>query len=93
MNFREQAIRLFTKFHLRKPRQGEVATLRRAEDEVVFKIGELSAIQYAIDGHKKDYYHKFAKSGRPLLLSSADGSQIFILKGRWKFTDRGFMNK
>jgi hypothetical protein len=93
MNFREQAIALFKRFHLRNPRRGEVAEIACYEPETVFLIGELEAVQYRVAGEPKAFYHKFANRGRPLLFSSADGSRIFIVKGRWKFTDRGFVNR
>ncbi len=90
MNFYRQAVNLFRRYHARNPREGEIARIAVTEPEDVLLVGELAAVQYAVAGHEKEYYHKFRKSGRPLLYVSADGSRMYIVKGQWKFTDRGF---
>jgi len=58
-------------------------------------IGNLDGILYTTirDGVKEKYIHKFKIKSRPLLISSYDGNQLYILKGGYNFTDRGIVDK
>lgn len=55
-------------------------------------IGKVLGISYETkrDGVSEKYYHRFTrKTSRPLLVSSPDGKQLFLLGGAYNFTDRG----
>lgn len=39
-----------------------------------------------------NYFHRFAKKSRPLLISKHDGSQIGIVGGQYRFTERGIVD-
>ena len=86
-----RVVALFRRFHEREPKQGEIAEIR--SDEPVMLIGQLDTIRYRVAGESKLWEHCFAKSSRPLLFSSSDGQRVFIVKGRWRFTERGFVNR
>ena len=57
-------------------------------------IGEVDGILYttARDGQVEKYIHKFAASDRPLLVVSPDGKQIFLLGGKYRFTELGIVD-
>lgn len=83
----DDAAALFESFHGFPPKDRDVYAVTLKEPEVVFTIGELLYVGY-IDLSGEKYMHKFV-SPRPLLLSSSDGQQLYIGKGRYRFTDRG----
>jgi hypothetical protein len=39
------------------------------------------------------YIHKFKAADRPLLVVSPDGGQLFMLGGRFRFTERGIVDE
>jgi hypothetical protein len=57
-------------------------------------VGKLSGVMYEAtrDGVTDQYFHKFKKSARPLLISDHDGSQLGIVGGRFRFTERGIVD-
>jgi hypothetical protein len=71
-----------------------VEAVRLDSPDVVMLIGELDAVLYSCvrDGKLESYQHKFRKSSRPLLVSNADGTALFIVGGRYKFTNRGIVD-
>ncbi len=85
-----QAERLFRDFHGRNPRDNEIATVKQTTPEETLEVGELYGVMYKVKGTKEPYLHRFGSS-RPKLLVSADGKQIYIVGGKYKFTDRGFI--
>lgn len=54
-------------------------------------IGELIEVGYVTvrDGKREHYRHTFRAKSRPLLVTSFDGKQLFILGGEYSFTERG----
>lgn len=56
-------------------------------------IGELFDVGYVTvrDGKVERYRHTFPARSRPLLVVSFDGTQLFILGGGYRFTDRGIV--
>lgn len=62
---------------------------------VAFAIGQVDGILYTTvrDNEIESYIHKFKKSSRPLLASSFDGKQLYILGGGYTFTNRGIVDK
>ena len=64
-------------------------------DDVVFVFGDLWGIGYTAmrDGKVERYLHEFRPSSSPLLASSPDGEQLYILGGKYKFGSRGIVDK
>jgi hypothetical protein len=88
----EKSLALFKAFHGRDPRGQELATMTIPTPMPLLQVGHAWAISYvAKDVEKKPLFHKFSSIHRPLLYVSPDGQIAFIVKGRWKFTDRGFV--
>ncbi len=58
-------------------------------------VGQLSGVMYEADrgDGPHQYFHKFKKSSRPLLIADNDGSQLGIVGGRFRFTDRGIVDE
>jgi hypothetical protein len=86
-----QAARLFRHFFDREPEADEIVTVATRNPEDVLVIGELHSVIYLTDDEAKPIIHEFKKTDRPLLCVSSDGRQIYILKGGYEFTDRGFV--
>jgi hypothetical protein len=65
--------------------------IRRNEKIPMLAFGELLAVEYETvrDGKTERYRHSFRKESRPLLAARHDGKRIFIVGGRYRFTDRG----
>lgn len=60
-----------------------------------FAIGELVGVIYETvrDGEVEQYIHRFRKNSRPLLASTFDGTRLVIVGGRYRFTDRGIVDR
>lgn len=60
-----------------------------------FAIGTLLGVIYETvrDGERETYVHRFRKNSRPLLASTFDGSRLVIVGGRYRFTERGIVDK
>lgn len=58
-------------------------------------LGPVVAIEYAAtrDGELATYRHEFASEARPLLASSHDGRQLYLLGGAYSVTDRGIADE
>lgn len=58
-------------------------------------IGELDAVCYTTvrDGETESYKHEFRKKSRPMLVSSADGKNLYIVGGSYHFGARGIVDK
>ena len=63
--------------------------------KVGVKIGSLDALAYTTrrEGKTERYAHEFSKQARPLLGVSDDGRSIVTAGGRFRFTDRGFVDR
>lgn len=61
----------------------------------LFAFGELMGVKYRTirDGREEFYTHSFRKSSRPLLAARHDGSRVYIVGGRYRFTDRGIVDQ
>lgn len=76
----------------------EVDTVDRvhvpALPKVLVNIGELDGVLYTTvrDGRVEKYIHKFAAKDKPLLCVAPDGSSIFVIGGRYTFTERGIVD-
>ena len=62
--------------------------------EVGFKIGECDGVLYTTvrDGVTEHYIHKFKKNARPQLVSNFNGKQLYLIGGRYRFTERGIVD-
>jgi hypothetical protein len=90
----EQAAALHVKFREAPPKKIRVIrSLPHAK--VLMVIGELELVQYATTHGKvpKRYKHVFKPKARPLLASSANGRQLFILGGSYDFTGDGIVDR
>jgi hypothetical protein len=58
-------------------------------------IGELDFVGYTTvrEGVTERYKHAFRKQSRPLLCVSHDGRSLYIVGGRYHFTERGIEDK
>jgi hypothetical protein len=58
-------------------------------------IGECDGIMYTTirSGEHEKYIHKFSKKARPLFCVAPDGSQIYLIGGEYRFTERGIVDK
>jgi len=86
------ARRLFEDFSGREPAALDLIEL--PADKVLLAVGPVAAIEYYAerDGERALYRHKFKASARPVLASSHDGRQLYLLAGAYRFTDRGIVD-
>ncbi len=63
--------------------------------QVVLLVGELDAVLYSChrDGKLEHYRHTFKKSSRPLLVTNETGSALFVVGGRYSFTEKGIEDR
>jgi hypothetical protein len=61
---------------------------------VAARIGKVCFIGYEAEreGVLEHYVHEFKKSSRPFFGSSHDGSQLVIVGGKFRFTERGIVD-
>lgn len=62
---------------------------------VLIVVGTLDFVGYTTkrDGRIESYIHRFAKRARPLLATSHDGHDLYILGGEYRFTERGIVDR
>lgn len=86
-------IELFRDFREREPKRVHVVDFD--VPVAVMMIGHVDEICYTTTHGKKvvSYRHPFQEGSRPVLCSSADGKQLLLVGGRYKFTDRGIVDK
>lgn len=85
------AAKLFRMFHCREARAGELVSVAITGSHDALLVGKIPSIRYIAAGDGKLYEHKFKVSDRPLLFVSADGSQVYVTRGSYRFTARGFI--
>lgn len=58
-------------------------------------FGELLEVKYRTirDGKEEFYRHPFKAASRPLLAARHDGKRVYIVGGRYRFTDRGIVDQ
>lgn len=88
------AANLYERFTGRKSRVSGSAYLRLPEPSALAIVGKLDFVGYTAnrDRRGEKYIHEFAPRARPWLCSSADGSQLWIVGGRYRFTERGIVD-
>jgi hypothetical protein len=86
----EQARKLFRAFHRRAPKPGEIIVIQPPAKEIVgLEVGRLVSIGYKrLDG--EDFYHDF-ESPLAKIYVTPGGTQILIVGGGYRLTDRGFV--
>lgn len=84
------AARLFYKYHGQEPRDGDLVAVEIPDGNICLVVGEVVGILYQSLGGE-NFDHRFKESDRPLLVVTSDGTQAFMLKGAYRFTDRGFI--
>lgn len=87
------AVRLYRDFREKEPKR--LATIDFRVPAAVMVIGYVDEICYTTTHGKKvvSYRHPFQEGSRPLLVASSNGKQLLLLGGRYKFTDRGIVDK
>ena len=88
-----QAVALFESFRERRPTK--LTTMRVSVPKAVACMGHVEALDYRTThaGKAALYTHKFAKGSRPLLCVSADGRQLLLIGGNFKWDERGIVDK
>ena len=89
-----QAQKLFADFTGEEAQRGDIVKKPIVPD-VLTRIGECDAICYTTirDGVRERYIHEFSKSARPVFAVAPDGSAIFLIGGKYNFTERGIIDK
>jgi hypothetical protein len=87
------AARLFSQFTGHKVSRGE--RVRLPAHSVGLAIGSVLGISYETtrDGKREKYLHEFRRGARPTLAASSDGHQLYLLRGAYRFTERGIVDK
>ncbi len=85
-----RAAQAFEDFSGHKPTRVTKAQLQHT-DAAGWKMGPAVGIAYEArrDGVTRQYFHEFAKSARPDLVSRDDGKQLFLVGGKYTVTNRG----
>jgi hypothetical protein len=84
----------FREFHFRDPNPNNLEIINiagLARPTIGLAVGEFLAITYKSVGDGETYTHDFKATNRPLVYTTPDGQQIYILKGGYRFTGRGFI--
>lgn len=87
------AIKLYRDFREREPKK--IGVIDFKIPAAVMVIGYVDEIWYTTShkGKKVEYRHPFQDGSRPLLCASSDGKQLMLFGGRYKFTDRGIVDR
>ena len=99
----EQAGELFEEFTGHQARVGDRLDasralglpIRQGAKIPLVAFAELTEVRYRTirDGREEFYRHPFRASSRPLLAARHDGKRIYIVGGRYRFTDRGIVDQ
>ena len=89
----EKAVSLFRRFRGDDPEFIDNWTL--PSHEVAMLIGKCDGVLYTTvrDGRTEKYIHRFTGKSRPLLVSSWDGKQLYLLGGAYDFTEEGIVDR
>ena len=88
-----KAIDLFRRFRGDDPEY--INTVNLPTTDVLMLIGKCDGVLYTTvrDGKTEKYIHRFTGKSRPLLCSSWDGKQLYMLGGAYNFTAEGIVDK
>lgn len=72
-----------------------VGRARMTIPRAVAVIGTLDAVEYTTvrDGETQRFRHPFHVRDRPLLCVGPGGKPLFVIGGRYRFTERGIVDK
>jgi hypothetical protein len=84
------AARLYRAFFGFDPASEDIVTII-PKRTVALRVGTLDGIIYRIDGERTPLIHRFKSTDRPLLYVSSDGRQLYSVRGRYRFTEAGFV--
>lgn len=89
----QEAATRYEQFTGHEAKSGKRVNLPR--DTVALAIGPLLGVAYATirDGKREKYFHEFSPKAQPLLAVSHDGRRLYLLRGAYRFTDRGIVDK
>lgn len=89
----KKGINLFRRFRGEDPEYIDSHKLPVAD--VCMLIGTCDGVLYTTsrDGKREKYIHKFSGKSRPLLVSSWDGRQLYLLGGAYDFTEEGIVDR
>lgn len=85
-----QAIKLFRDFNSREPEYLDKVEIP-VYDTLMY-IGPCTRINYLAD-NGYEYSHAFRRQSRADLCVTADGSNLVLVGGRYRFTERGIVDK
>lgn len=93
-----QAADLYERFSGHDPKVVDVVQIEPIPDDaqlVAVLVGTLDGVLYTTrrDNRVEKYIHRFHAKDKPALAVSADGRRMFILGGRFTFTERGIVDK
>lgn len=88
-----QAARLYERFSGHEARAVDRVSLKVPKTAVV--VGMCDGILYTTkrDGRTEEYIHRFRGEAKPLFAVTPDGRQILFIGGRYRFTERGIVDK
>jgi hypothetical protein len=89
MSEMDRARRLFESFHNKQHDPLKIVEISGGSGTAI-AVGRLIGLSYRPVSGTKEYYHDFAVP-LPRLFVSADGRQIFVEGGGYRFSDRGFL--
>jgi len=89
-----RARRRFEQFTGHKATKSRKARLD-ASDVAGYALGEMVGVAYEAtrDGKTDQYFHRFKKRSRPVLVSRSDGKQLYIAGGDYEVTDHGIEDR
>lgn len=89
-----KAANLYERFSGHEAVQG-VRVHVEAMPKVAVNIGTVDGILYTTvrDGVREKYIHQFHASDKPLFVVSPEGKRLFMIGGRYDFTERGIVDK
>ena len=87
-----KAVRLYTDFTGHDPKFIDEWTV--VVPDTALQVGLITGILYKtrMDGKVQEFMHEFTGKSRPILAASADGTQLLVLGGDYKFTERGIVD-
>jgi hypothetical protein len=85
----DRARRLFESFHNKRHDPLKIVEISGGSGTAI-AVGRLIGLSYRPVSGATEYYHDFA-APLPRLFVSADGRQIFVEGGGYRFSDRGFL--
>lgn len=88
----DRAVRLYRDFTGMEPEHAD--TIRIPSHDVLLAVGFCDGIMYTTvrEGQQEKYIHRFKQRARPVLASSFDGQQLYLIAGSYTFTDRGIVD-